>query len=59
MRKLNPLLDSDDELEQDEESPLNWVEASLKVRPATSGKRKTIRKIGERKRRNKKDKYRK
>lgn len=30
-RKLNPLLDSDDELDQDEESPLNWVEASLKV----------------------------
>lgn len=32
VRKLNPLLDSDDELEQDEECPLNWVEASLKVR---------------------------
>lgn len=30
-RKLNPLLDSDDELEKDDESPLNWVEASLKV----------------------------
>lgn len=30
-RKLNPLLDSDDELDQDEEYPLDWVEASLKV----------------------------
>ncbi|XP_050705480.1 uncharacterized protein LOC126990879 [Eriocheir sinensis] len=29
-RKLNPLLDSDDELDQDEEYPLDWVEASLK-----------------------------
>lgn len=36
-RKLNPLLDSDDELEQDEESPLNWVEASLKKSAGNSG----------------------
>ena len=32
IRKLNPLQDSDDELEKDEEeSAVNWVEASLKV----------------------------
>lgn len=36
-RKLNPLLDSDDELEQDEETPLNWVEASLKKSAGNSG----------------------
>ncbi|XP_045115670.1 nuclear speckle splicing regulatory protein 1-like [Portunus trituberculatus] len=36
-RKLNPLLDSDDELDQDEESPLNWVEASLKKSAGNSG----------------------
>ncbi|KAG7172424.1 nuclear speckle splicing regulatory protein 1-like [Homarus americanus] len=36
-RKLNPLLDSDDELEQDDEAPLNWVEASLKKSAGNSG----------------------
>ncbi|KAK3851701.1 hypothetical protein Pcinc_041665, partial [Petrolisthes cinctipes] len=37
-RKLNPLVDSDDELEKDEEeSPLNWVEASLKKSAGNSG----------------------
>ncbi|KAK4298758.1 hypothetical protein Pmani_028922 [Petrolisthes manimaculis] len=36
-RKLNPLVDSDDELEKDDQSPLNWVEASLKKSAGNSG----------------------
>lgn len=37
IRKLNPLQTSDDELEKDEDSSLNWVEASLKKSAGNSG----------------------
>lgn len=45
VRKLNPLLDSDDELEQDEECPLNWVEASLKKSAGNSGQQALQRRM--------------
>lgn len=44
-RKLNPLMDSDDELEKDEDEPMNWVEASLKKSAGNAGQQSLQRRL--------------
>lgn len=44
-RKLNPLIDSDDELEKDEDEPMNWVEASLKKSAGNAGQQSLQRRL--------------
>ncbi|KAK7072188.1 Nuclear speckle splicing regulatory protein 1 [Halocaridina rubra] len=45
IRKLNPLQDSDEELDKEEESSMNWVEASLKKSAGNSGQQNLQRRM--------------